>query len=186
MSFAWQDHPMQESMLLGLQSLRPSIRARWLSLLRELPVNSPLASPDVLSHLMDWTLDEVFKVLTSPPTRRRPRSPLPAHPGESSQSSCRCGRNPLESYFSCLHQALNEAVNTCIAALENNSAEGREISFAEAKLAVSTVAARGWRRSAPSANTLVLPRKNVQAAPCSRSRYDEGDSPAIRRKTRLN
>lgn len=133
---------MQESILADLNAMRPRLRARWRALLQEVPVTSPLAAPEVLAHLMDWTLDEVFKLLTSPPTRRRARSPAPLASANPPLPSCSCGRNPLDAYFTCLTQALAETTQACWEKLESRPPGERDVLVTETKLAVSTVTIR--------------------------------------------
>ena len=45
-------------MIAALAARQPGIRQRWEALLRADQACSPLASPDVLVHLVDWTLAE--------------------------------------------------------------------------------------------------------------------------------
>ena len=62
---------MQESLVRSLRSRLPDIRARWEALLHAEPVKTPLAYPDSLVHLLDWTLEEIFHGLAALPVRRR-------------------------------------------------------------------------------------------------------------------
>lgn len=64
----------------------------------EKPV-TPLASPDILVHLFDHTLDDVL-------ARRRPAR----KPAANALASGRCSCNPLRPYFATLEQALLEAL----------------------------------------------------------------------------
>lgn len=133
---------MHDSILLGLQAMRSDLRERWEALLREAPVTSPLASPDVLVHLMNWTLDEVFKSLTCPPNRRRAKHRHADGTVDKTRLHCRCGMNPLQTYFICLEQALSETAYKVFRLMENPWAADREVILAETRLAVSTVATR--------------------------------------------
>jgi hypothetical protein len=91
---------MSRSLLPILDQRRPEIRARWEALLRlEKPV-TPLASPDILIHLFDHTLDDVLAL-------RRRRSLRKAAAGAP---VARCSCNPLRPYFATLEQALLEAL----------------------------------------------------------------------------
>lgn len=88
---------MSRSLLPILDQRRPEIRTRWEALLRlEKPV-TPLASPDILVHLFDHTLDDVLA------PRRPSRKPTAGAP-----ACCSC--NPLRPYFATLEQALLEAL----------------------------------------------------------------------------
>ncbi|HTO02391.1 MAG TPA: hypothetical protein VL069_01755 [Opitutus sp.] len=98
---------MQETMVRSLRSRLPDIRARWEALLHAEPVKTPLAYPDSLVHLLDWTLEEIFHGLAALPVRRRlTRKP----PGPRDQPICPCGRNPLLTYFAAGEQAMREAL----------------------------------------------------------------------------
>ncbi|MDQ5978447.1 MAG: hypothetical protein QG602_1421 [Verrucomicrobiota bacterium] len=79
---------------------RPEIRARWEALLRLEKPATALATPDILVHLFDHTLDEVLA--PKPPVRKAAAAtgPLPG----------RCDWNPLRPYFATLEQALLEAL----------------------------------------------------------------------------
>lgn len=91
--------------MTALSARRPQIRARWEDLLRAERVTTPLANPDALVHLIDWTLDEVFRTLQNLPMRRRPIRSLPR-----TDVDCPCGRNPLLTYFAAGEQALQESL----------------------------------------------------------------------------
>jgi len=93
---------VQTELLLALEALRPGIRANWENLLRIERINSPLANPDTLVHLLDTTLDEIFRDLHVWSPRR--------HPARAHEPVCPCGRNPLLAYFSSGRQALREAL----------------------------------------------------------------------------
>lgn len=131
---------MHERIQQTLQSMRPALRVRWEALLRQAPVHSPLAAPDVLVHLMNWTLEEFFKTLTAAPNRRRVR-PRGAT-SVTMANYCPCGSNPLQTYFSCLKQTLAEAVeNINRTALCANAIEG-DILAAESEIAFALVSNR--------------------------------------------
>lgn len=128
---------MHERIRHTLYSMRPGLRARWEVLLRQAPVHSPLAAPDVLVHLMDWTLEEFFKALTSPPNRRRPRpstSPVTYY--------CPCGSNPLQTYFSCFKQTLHEALEKINRAGLCTTVAERDIIATETEIAFALVSNR--------------------------------------------
>ena len=83
---------MNEGLLRALKNRRTHLHEGWVQRLRAAPVNSPLAHPDTLIHLMNATLDQVFHELEIPSARKR----QPAIPREV----CHCGLNPLLMYFS--------------------------------------------------------------------------------------
>jgi hypothetical protein len=97
---------VQEPLLRTLEAQRARIRERWESLLRGEQVNSPLGRPEVLVHLIDRTLDEVFGALAEPAT------PATSTPVSATllREQCRCGQNPLLTYFVSGEQALLEAM----------------------------------------------------------------------------
>ena len=97
---------MQTGLLAELRAREAEIHGRWAELLRVEPVNTPLAHPDALSHLIDWTLAEIFRELATGPRRRRNHHAA----FTSNRSLCVCGRNPLLAYFDAAGQALREAL----------------------------------------------------------------------------
>ena len=99
---------MQETLVRSLRSRLPQIRAQWEALLHAEPVKTPLAYPDSLVHLLDWTLEEIFQGLATLPVRRRPSRTTAV--GSSEREICPCGRNPLLTYFAAGEQAMREAL----------------------------------------------------------------------------
>jgi hypothetical protein len=100
---------MHEANLDALRSARALFRARWDFLLRAQPVHSPMGHPDTLTHLMDWTLDDIFDRLRKgrlPTTIHSDPSNFPPQPA----NYCPCGANPLLNYFICLRRAFLEWV----------------------------------------------------------------------------
>jgi hypothetical protein len=98
---------MRECWVRAISTRRHLIRERWEALLRAERANSPLANPDALAHLIEWTLDEVLKEL------RRPRAHHKAAPAPSMSSlraDCTCGRNPYFIHFMAGEQAMLEAL----------------------------------------------------------------------------
>ncbi len=92
---------MQADVLAQLQARRPQVRARWEGRLRRAPATSPLANPATLAFLMDRTLDSLFAALGDlPPKRTLPPAKLAA--------LCKCGLNPLLTYFLLLEEVLLE------------------------------------------------------------------------------
>jgi len=93
---------MHESFLRALTQHRPTLRSRWEQLLRAERISSPLANPDTLVYLMDYTLDRLLDELRNPRARRRR--------GKHERSPCPCGRNPLLAYFQTAEQAIVETL----------------------------------------------------------------------------
>jgi len=97
---------MQSLLLSALRAQHADIRARWAAILHVEPVSTPLANPDALVHLIDWSLQEIFRSLTALASRRRA-----GHVGPpDSRPQCPCGRNPLLAYFAAGEQAVQEAL----------------------------------------------------------------------------
>jgi hypothetical protein len=130
---------MQETLLGSLRSQIPQIRARWEALLHAEPVVTPLAHPDALVHLLDWTLEEIFGGLSTLGSRRRPgrKSVSPEHRVE-----CPCGRNPLLTYFAAGEQAVREALVLAQAASPTLDPIERDASWEELNLVFQQIARR--------------------------------------------
>ena len=96
---------MQAELLGALRARQTEIRTRWADLLRVEPVNTPLAYPEALSHLINWTMDEIFRMLVTGRSRSSDHDI-----GASIRTLCACGRNPLLTYFDAAGQALREAL----------------------------------------------------------------------------
>ena len=128
---------MQETLVGALRSRAPHIRERWTALLHVEPVATPLANPDALVHLIDWTLNEIFQSMTNQSSRRRFNRRVATAPGRE----C-CGRNPLLAYFSAGGQAMREALilvqadNPCLDPVE------RDASLEELNLVLDVIARR--------------------------------------------
>jgi hypothetical protein len=88
--------------LQALEAQRACIRSNWEYLLRLERASSPLANPDTLVHLLDYTLNGIFQGLRTGTHRRAAVRDL--------ESLCPCGRNPLLAYFAAGRQALREAL----------------------------------------------------------------------------
>lgn len=130
---------MHESTLSALDSMRPNLRKRWEALLRAEPVTSPLANPDSLVYLMDWTLDRVFNAIRSTSHRKRSRHRRPeseARPAEG----CECGMNPLLAYFATAERTLLECVFLADSPLPAMTTGEREACAAEIQLSLNAVA----------------------------------------------
>jgi hypothetical protein len=98
---------MRESWIRAISTRRHLIRERWEALLRAERANSPLANPDALAHLIEWTLDEVLKELRKPRAHHK-TSPAPSM--NALRADCHCGRNPYFIHFMAGEQALLEAL----------------------------------------------------------------------------
>jgi hypothetical protein len=97
---------MHDSFLRALQTHRPTLRRRWEELLRAERVTSPMANPDALVHLMDWTLDRLFDELRQPQFRRH----LVGRTTRAERHGCVCGMNPLLAFFATAEQAIIETL----------------------------------------------------------------------------
>ncbi len=98
---------MRECWVRAISTRRQLIRERWEGLLRAERANSPLANPDALAHLIEWTLDEVLKELRKP---RAHHKTAPAPSMGSLRADCQCGRNPYFIHFMAGEQAMLEAL----------------------------------------------------------------------------
>src|SRR4051812_40968829 len=98
---------MQSELLSALRARHFEIRSRWAELLRVEPVHTPLGHPEALAHLIDWTLEDIFRALSTGGPRRRLAE---SHASTPNRSLCPCGRNPLLSYFDAADQSLREAL----------------------------------------------------------------------------
>ena len=96
---------MNERSLRLLLAHRATLHSQWSERLRAAPVNSPLGHPDTLVHLMDHTLDQIFRELAHPSVRRRQPS-LP-------HGFCGCGQNPLIAYFATAALAFQSTLAQC-------------------------------------------------------------------------
>ncbi|OAM88317.1 hypothetical protein AW736_19250 [Termitidicoccus mucosus] len=109
-------------------------------MLRDEPVNSPLAHPDSLIHLMDWTLDNFFAELRHPSTLPDDILVAPRNPHEAAFASpddaalCPCARNPFIAYFATAECALVEILLPLL------SADSQAASLATARAALQRIA----------------------------------------------
>ena len=130
---------MQSNLLGALRARQPELRARWAELLRVEPVNTPLAHPDALAHLIDWTLTEIFKILATGAPHHRLDD---VHASTHCSSLCACGRNPLLAYFDAAGQALREALVWAQATSPDLDPIERDISLQELNRVLGHVARR--------------------------------------------
>ncbi len=125
---------MHESFIRALSRHRPTLCTRWEALLRAERISSPLANPDTLVFLMDYTLDRLFDELRNPRLRRRrPREERPP---------CPCGRNPLLAYFHTAEQALIETLYVADSQTVTPTEEERVVTLDALKLAIREVGRR--------------------------------------------
>ncbi len=130
--------PMQEDLIRALRDRRGDLRARWETLLRIERVNTPLANPDALVFMIDWTCDELFAALSHPAARRRTGRAQET----AARPECPCGRNPLLTYFAAGEQAMEEALILEQASRPTLEPTERDAAFAELQLAVREIARR--------------------------------------------
>lgn len=129
---------MQEDLIRALRDRRGDIRARWETLLRIERVNTPLANPDALVFMIDWTCDELFTALTHSHGRRRSGRVT----DNGARADCPCGRNPLLTYFAAGEQALEEALILEQASRPALEPAERDTAFTELQLTVREIARR--------------------------------------------
>ncbi len=130
---------MQDELVRALRARRVEIHSRWATLLRMEKANTPLANPDALVFMIDWTLDECFSSLGPLQSGRRQRWLGECLP----KPECPCGRNPLLTYFAAGEQAIEEAL-----ILEQARLSGaldpltRDVAFSELKVTFREIARR--------------------------------------------
>lgn len=132
-------HAMHESFLHDLRARRSELNARWEALLRTERVTTPLANPDALVHLIDWTLDQIFASLRSSTARRRSEPKLAAM---DVRPDCPCGRNPLLAFFLAGEQALLETMVLLQASTNKLQPTERDVELAELHHAIREVSRR--------------------------------------------
>lgn len=124
---------MQADVLATLVRRRPEIRRAWEILLRAERASTPMANPDTLVFMMDWTLDRIFADL-------RVTKGFPA--SGPARTECACGLNPMLVYFSALRQVLTEALVLAQAARPEEEASRREAELAQVTRVVDEEAER--------------------------------------------
>jgi hypothetical protein len=157
---------VQAALLQALARRAPAIRARWADLLRAEPASSPLANPEALVHLIEWTLRAVLRRLQASRPRSRPlRPPARRTPG------CPCGRNPLRTHFTAGEQALQEALVLCQAEGPHPAPAERDAALHELNRAFRQLAGREMA---------------ALCALCLRRVADAGQPPARARRRRVH
>lgn len=152
---------MQDELVRALRARRAEIHARWEALLRIERVNTPLANPDALVFMIDWTLDECFATLRPPQVRRKNGIPTPL----GGKVDCPCGRNPLLAYFSAGEQAIEEALILEQARASILDPTQRDDAFAELKYTVREIARREVEAFCSVCQFRELPRTDAIPAP---------------------
>lgn len=130
---------MQSELLAELRARETEIRRHWADLLSVEPVNTPLAHPSALTHLIDWTLAQILRELATGERHRRSRE---CHIGAPYRSLCACGRNPLLAYFQAAGQALREALILIQATAQSLDPIQRDASLDELNIVLQDVARR--------------------------------------------
>ena len=130
---------MRNDLVDSLRSRRAGIRTRWADLLRADRATTPLANPEALVHLIDWTLEEIERALATPVHRHRlGRGGGPV----DCRHACDCQLNPLIAYFQVGQQALHEALVLSQASVAGLTAEERDIELQELNAVLQTVSRR--------------------------------------------
>jgi hypothetical protein len=150
---------MTESWTRALVARRREIRQRWEALLRLERTRSPMADPDNLIHLIDWTLDQVFGELRN---RKAPHRGGSFPRIAALRAPCACGRNPYLDHFLAGEQALIEALVLAQAREPSLDPEHRETAVAELYLALHQVA----KREVESVCS-ICPRAKAQGPPAA-------------------
>jgi hypothetical protein len=128
---------MKESWILELDAQRLEIRRRWTEILRLERTDEPMADPENLLHLIDWTLKGVFAALRSRKVYHG--GALPPKVVEL-REGCRCGHNPYLSHFLAGEQALIEALARAQAREAPLDTSDRESSLTELYMVIHAVA----------------------------------------------
>jgi hypothetical protein len=188
---------MQKAWIEALSTNRRMIRGQWEAFLRLEQVDSPIADPEHLVYLIDWTFDEILGQLRI--GKAKQAGGVRPFASSAVRAGCHCGRNPLIKFFLAGEQALLEALVLLQSGEIPCEPGDRSTAVTELYLAVHTVAAREvdtlcsmCRR--PRANASNPRQESYTGAEAlqgadegsMRSRYAEGVSPAMRLNTRLN
>ena len=163
---------MQAIIVRTLLARRPQIRARWEALLRIERVTSPLAHPEMLVHLIDWSIDEVFAALRPKATRKNSPAPCPL---AALRDECACGLNPFLAFFLAGEQAVLEALVLAQAAEPALAPGASDTAVSELYFALRQLRRREVESFCSLCQHRADHRPAVRAAtqaraPCSRSR----------------
>jgi hypothetical protein len=125
---------MSPLVLRVLREQRFSLCRRWEALLRVEPVNTPLAIPDALTHLIPDSVESILHELTKPGSGRLTLNDargikLPV---------CGCNRNPYLAHFRAGEQAFLETV--VLIQVDIPHAERRQEDLADVVRAVRALA----------------------------------------------
>jgi hypothetical protein len=153
---------MQADVFRVLATRRSQLRQRWELRLRAERMSSPLANPDALIHLMDWTLDRVFAQLNTMGGRTEARH---------REAHCACGLNPLLAYFAIAEAVLVEALHTEQVRQRPEFARQCDSELVRLKQAVAQVANREIAAfCAVCQHSGEMPAAQCTTVGCSRSR----------------
>jgi hypothetical protein len=128
---------VKASLIQALSSRRREIRQRWDMLLRLERIETPLANPDVLVHMIDWTLDKIFDELRG---RKAFISGEPTSSVAALRAVCRCGKNPFLGHFLAGEQAVLEALVLTQSGDASPDPAHRGNAVAELYLAINAIA----------------------------------------------
>ena len=162
----WHDRPMQESIVSSLLGARQNLRTIWEKQLRSEPIRSPMANPDSLIYLMEWTLNELF-------ARLRDEANGPVVPeglisrDDSIAAICDCGGNPFLTYFGSARKAVLAWAGSTHSPISDLSGDEKRRCVQELLSALEVVA-----------------RREIESF-CSVCQYQRMDKPLIAEKSSL-
>lgn len=133
---------MHESILDAFREMRPILRKRWEFLLRAEPVRSPLATPEALVYLMDWTLDQLYHALRGANNARRRSKRRTGEMNDVHFGGCECGLNPLLPYFASGERAVVDGLLLPHSPLPPMTPGERDACAMEVRLAMQAIARR--------------------------------------------
>jgi hypothetical protein len=125
---------MQNALIDALEGQRSAIYARWHDLLGLDREATPLGSPEILSYMIDLTLDELFRTLREAGDSARVERVAAA--------VCSCGRNPYLHYFTSGRQAVCEALVLAQAAIPFLVPAERDVALGELESAYRRIERR--------------------------------------------
>ncbi len=119
------DALMLGTVIRAIQAQRRSICNRWEILLRARPHRSPLADPEILTHKIPQTCDEVFERLHF---HRTPENFVMKEP------DCPCAHNPMLDFFAMGEIAMTEGMIRALRTVPDLSMTERSKSLKELHL----------------------------------------------------